>query len=91
MANRELSSAERTWIKGKSLRLRQRTPHHIFIPSVQILAPTIALENGQPAFSIGSPGGSTIITTVLQTIVNYVDLRMSISYVSYFVRRAVRR
>jgi gamma-glutamyltranspeptidase/glutathione hydrolase len=40
------------------------------------MAPTIALKNGKPAFSIGSPGGSTIITTVLQTIVNYVDLAM---------------
>ena len=40
------------------------------------MAPTIALKNGKPAFSIGSPGGSTIITTVLQTIVNHVDLGM---------------
>lgn len=40
------------------------------------MAPTIALKNGKPAFSIGSPGGSTIITTVLQTVVNYVDLGM---------------
>jgi gamma-glutamyltranspeptidase/glutathione hydrolase len=41
------------------------------------MAPTIALKNGKPAFTIGSPGGSTIITTVLQTVVNYVDLGMS--------------
>ncbi|GAB3397719.1 gamma-glutamyltransferase [Massilia agilis] len=40
------------------------------------MAPTIALKNGKPAFTIGSPGGSTIITTVLQTIFNYVDLGM---------------
>lgn len=40
------------------------------------MAPTIALKDGKPAFSIGSPGGSTIITTVLQTIVNYVDFGM---------------
>lgn len=40
------------------------------------MTPTIALKNGKPAFSIGSPGGSTIITTVLQTIVNHVDLGM---------------
>lgn len=38
------------------------------------MTPTIALKDGKPAFSIGSPGGSTIITTVLQTLVNYVDL-----------------
>ena len=40
------------------------------------MTPTIALKDGKPAFSIGSPGGSTIITTVLQTIVNYIDLGM---------------
>ena len=40
------------------------------------MAPTIALKDGKPAFTIGSPGGSTIITTVLQTIVNYVDFGM---------------
>ncbi|MDB5934224.1 MAG: gamma-glutamyltransferase [Massilia sp.] len=40
------------------------------------MAPTIALKDGKPAFSIGSPGGATIITTVLQTIVNHVDLGM---------------
>jgi gamma-glutamyltranspeptidase/glutathione hydrolase len=40
------------------------------------MAPTIALKDGKPAFSVGSPGGATIITTVLQTIVNYVDFGM---------------
>ncbi len=41
------------------------------------MSPTIAFKDGKPAFSIGSPGGATIITTVLQTIFNYVDLGMS--------------
>lgn len=40
------------------------------------MAPTIVLKNGKPAFTIGSPGGATIITTVLQTIVNHLDLGM---------------
>jgi gamma-glutamyltranspeptidase/glutathione hydrolase len=43
------------------------------------MAPTIALKNGKPAFTIGSPGGSTIITTVLQTIVNHVDFGMTMN------------
>jgi len=43
------------------------------------MAPTIALKDGRPAFTIGSPGGATIITTVLQTIVNFVDLGMTMS------------
>jgi gamma-glutamyltranspeptidase/glutathione hydrolase len=38
------------------------------------MAPTIAFKNGKPAFTVGSPGGATIITTVLQTIFNYIDL-----------------
>jgi gamma-glutamyltranspeptidase/glutathione hydrolase len=40
------------------------------------MAPTIALRNGKPAFTVGSPGGATIITTVVQTIVNHVDFGM---------------
>jgi gamma-glutamyltranspeptidase/glutathione hydrolase len=40
------------------------------------MAPTLAFKDGKPAFTIGSPGGATIITTVLQTIVNYIDLGM---------------
>jgi gamma-glutamyltranspeptidase/glutathione hydrolase len=40
------------------------------------MAPTIAFRNGKPAFTIGSPGGATIITTVLQSIVNHIDLGM---------------
>lgn len=43
------------------------------------MSPTIVLQDGAPAFTIGSPGGSTIITTALQTIVNHVDLRMSLA------------
>jgi len=41
------------------------------------MSPTIAFKDGKPAFSIGSPGGATIITTVLQTIFNHIDLGMS--------------
>jgi gamma-glutamyltranspeptidase/glutathione hydrolase len=41
------------------------------------MSPTIAFKDGKPAFSIGSPGGATIITTVLQTIFNYIDLGMT--------------
>jgi gamma-glutamyltranspeptidase/glutathione hydrolase len=40
------------------------------------MSPTIAFKDGKPAFTVGSPGGATIITTVLQTIVNHVDLGM---------------
>lgn len=43
------------------------------------MAPTIVLRDGEPMLAIGSPGGSTIITTVLQTLVNRIDLGMDIS------------
>lgn len=43
------------------------------------MAPTIILKDGAPFVALGSPGGSTIITTVLQTILNRVDLGMTIS------------
>ncbi|MFC7849205.1 gamma-glutamyltransferase [Arthrobacter sp. NPDC057388] len=43
------------------------------------MSPTIILEDGEPFLALGSPGGSTIITTVLQTVLNRVDLGMSIS------------
>jgi gamma-glutamyltranspeptidase / glutathione hydrolase len=41
------------------------------------MSPTLAFKDGKPAFSIGSPGGATIITTVLQSIVNHIDLGMT--------------
>jgi len=41
------------------------------------MSPLLAFKNGKPAFSVGSPGGATIITTVLQTVFNYVDLGMT--------------
>ncbi|MEW1811365.1 gamma-glutamyltransferase [Pseudarthrobacter phenanthrenivorans] len=41
------------------------------------MSPTILLKDGEPFLALGSPGGSTIITTVLQTLVNRIDLGMS--------------
>ena len=37
------------------------------------MAPTIVFDHGRPAVALGSPGGATIITTVLQMLVNHVD------------------
>jgi gamma-glutamyltranspeptidase/glutathione hydrolase len=38
------------------------------------MSPTIVLEDGQPLLALGSPGGSTIITVVLQLLVDRLDL-----------------
>ncbi|MGA7616106.1 MAG: gamma-glutamyltransferase [Thermoanaerobaculia bacterium] len=42
------------------------------------MTPTIVLKNGEFRFAVGSPGGSTIINTVLQVILNVVDYGMDI-------------
>ena len=38
------------------------------------MAPTIVLKGGKPMVALGSPGGATIITTVLQLLVERLDL-----------------
>ncbi len=43
------------------------------------MTPTIVTKNDSLFMIIGSPGGSTIITTVLQCIVNVIDFKMNIS------------
>jgi gamma-glutamyltranspeptidase/glutathione hydrolase len=42
------------------------------------ISPTIILKNGRPFLALGSPGGSTIITTVTQLIFNRIDRHMSL-------------
>jgi gamma-glutamyltranspeptidase/glutathione hydrolase len=42
------------------------------------MSPTIVLKDGKPFLALGSPGGSTIITTVLQMLVNRIDLGMTL-------------
>jgi gamma-glutamyltranspeptidase/glutathione hydrolase len=42
------------------------------------MTPTIVLKDTKPVLATGAPGGSRIITTVLQVIVNAIDGRMTI-------------
>jgi gamma-glutamyltranspeptidase / glutathione hydrolase len=42
------------------------------------IAPTIVTRRGQPFLTVGSPGGASIITTVLQILVNRLDFDMSL-------------
>ncbi|TCC62353.1 gamma-glutamyltransferase [Kribbella pittospori] len=42
------------------------------------MSPTIVLRDGKPFLALGSPGGSTIITTVLQTLTNRLDRDMTL-------------
>ncbi len=45
---------------------------------VSSMAPTIVVKDGKPFLVLGSPGGSRIITAVVQTILNVVDFGMTI-------------
>ncbi len=41
------------------------------------MTPTLLFRNGQPVMATGSPGGSTIITAVLQTVLNVAEFDMN--------------
>ena len=43
------------------------------------MTPTIVLKDGKPYIVTGSPGGSRIITAVLQVLLNVIDYRMGIA------------
>lgn len=43
------------------------------------MSPTIVLKGGKPVLVTGSPGGSRIISTVLQVIVNVLDYKMDVA------------
>jgi gamma-glutamyltranspeptidase/glutathione hydrolase len=43
------------------------------------MSPTIVLKDGRPLLVTGSPGGSRIITAVLQVIVNVIDRKLPIA------------
>jgi gamma-glutamyltranspeptidase/glutathione hydrolase len=42
------------------------------------MTPTIVMKDGKPFLALGSPGGPTIINTVLETIVNVIDFQMNV-------------
>jgi gamma-glutamyltranspeptidase/glutathione hydrolase len=42
------------------------------------MGPALVFRGGQPDFAVGAAGGSTIITTILQIILNHVDFGMSL-------------
>lgn len=42
------------------------------------IAPTMVLRDGSPLLALGTPGGATIITTVLQVLVDRLDLGMTL-------------
>ena len=72
LLNNELTDFSTTWVADDPNRLEGgKRPR-------SSMSPTIVLRDGKPFLALGSPGGSTIITTVLQTIVNRIDLDMGL-------------
>ncbi|MBM3335819.1 gamma-glutamyltransferase, partial [Candidatus Sumerlaeota bacterium] len=58
------------------------TPPNQIAPQKRMLSsmtPTIVAKDGKPVLVIGSPGGRTIINTVLQVVLNVVDHKMPIA------------
>jgi gamma-glutamyltranspeptidase/glutathione hydrolase len=58
------------------------TAPNLVVPGKRMLSsmtPTIVAKSGKPYVLIGSPGGRTIINTVLQVIVNVIDFDMDIA------------
>jgi gamma-glutamyltranspeptidase/glutathione hydrolase len=50
------------------------------VPNKRMLSsmtPTIVLHNDQPFLVVGTPGGTTIITSVFQTLIDIIDFKMS--------------
>ena len=43
------------------------------------MSPTIVLKDGKPVLVTGSPGGSRIISAVLQVVVNVLDYNMDVA------------
>jgi len=50
------------------------------------MSPTIVLKDGKPFLATGSPGGSRIITTVLQVLLNVIDYGMNIAEATHAPR-----
>ncbi|PPF22951.1 gamma-glutamyltransferase [Rathayibacter tritici] len=72
LLNNELTDFSTTFVDGDPNRIEPgKRPR-------SSMAPTIVLDGGDVRLVVGSPGGSTIITTVLQTLINRIDLGMTL-------------
>lgn len=50
------------------------------------MSPTIVLQDGRPRLALGAQGGPTIITSVVQTIINVIDFGMNVQQAVDFPR-----
>ncbi len=66
---------------AKALRDGQPLPPNAMAPGKRMLStmmPTLVMKGGKPWLVTGTPGGSTIIDTVMQVIVNVVDFDLNV-------------
>jgi gamma-glutamyltranspeptidase len=47
--------------------------------SLSSMSPTLVMKDGKPVMTVGAPGNDTIITTVLQIVLNQLEFKMSLS------------
>jgi gamma-glutamyltranspeptidase/glutathione hydrolase len=67
---------------GRDAETLSTSPANVLAPGKRMMstmAPTIVLRDGKPWLVTGTPGGSTILNTILQVIVNVVDHRMNVA------------
>jgi gamma-glutamyltranspeptidase/glutathione hydrolase len=72
LLNNELTDFSLTWVRSDPNRLEGgKRPR-------SSMSPTIITRAGRPYLALGSPGGASIITTVLQVILNRIDRDLSL-------------
>lgn len=75
MNNFSHEQAAKALAEGKPLPLNAMAPGKRMLSTMM---PTIVMKDGKPWLITGTPGGSTIIDTVLQVIVNVVDFKLNV-------------
>ena len=73
----------------RALRAGQPLPPNAMAPGKRMLStmvPSILFKDGKPWLIVGTPGGGTIITTVVQIIVNTVDYKLNVAEATHHPR-----
>lgn len=74
---------------ARALRDGQAPPPNAMAPGKRMLStmmPTFVMKDGKPWLITGSPGGSTIIDTVLQLVVDVIDFKLNIAEATHLPR-----
>ncbi|OYX17118.1 MAG: gamma-glutamyltransferase [Sphingomonadales bacterium 32-67-7] len=73
----------------RAIRAGQPLPPNAMAPGKRMLStmvPSILFKDGKPWLIVGTPGGGTIITTVVQIIVNTVDYKLNVAEATHHPR-----